>query len=133
MNENEEALQQAREAGAAPEAMPNEVIPSQYGSLPSPVAPPMHCPTCANEAASAAHPFVYALSRIEARFPLLSVEKEFAQAAGRADTAGKTDPQVFYEVLSKPENRYLVRQMCWAFLVQGLETYILQPRNPADF
>ena len=23
--------------------------------------------------------------------------------------------------------------MCWVFSVQGLETYILQPRNPADF
>jgi PatG Domain len=69
----------------------------------------------------------------EARFPKLSVEKEFAQVAGRTDTAGKTDPQVFCEALSKPENRYLVRQMCWVFVIQGLETYILQPRNPADF
>jgi hypothetical protein len=77
--------------------------------------------------------YVYALGRIEARFPRLSVEKEFAQVAGRAETAGKTDQQVFHAVLSKPENRYLVRQMCWVFSVQGLETYILQPRNPADF
>jgi hypothetical protein len=77
--------------------------------------------------------FVYALGRIEARFPRLSVEKEFAQAASRAQTAGKTDTQVFHEVISRPENRYLVRQMCWVFTVQGLETYILQPRNPADF
>ncbi|RPJ33286.1 MAG: hypothetical protein EHM35_10680 [Planctomycetaceae bacterium] len=70
---------------------------------------------------------------MEARFPRLSVEKEFAQVTGREDTAGKTDQQVFHEVLSKPENRYLVRQMCWVFSVQGLETYVLQPRNPADF
>jgi hypothetical protein len=91
------------------------------------------CPTCGSGAASLSLSYVYALGRIEARFPRLSLEKEFAQAAGRADTAGKTDQQVFHQVLSKPENRYLVRQMCWVLAIQGLETYILQPRNPADF
>jgi hypothetical protein len=38
---------------------------------------------------------VYAIGRIEARFPRLSVEKEFAQATGRAETAGQTDQQAF--------------------------------------
>ena len=76
--------------------------------------------------------YVYALGRIEARFPQLSVEKEFAQIGGRSETAGKTDQQVFYEILSQPENRYLARQMCWVFTVQGMDTYILAPRNPMD-
>jgi hypothetical protein len=76
--------------------------------------------------------YVYALGRIEARFPRLSVEKEFAQVAGRAETAGKTDQQVFHAVLSKPENRYLMRQLCWVLSIQGLETYLLVPRDPAD-
>jgi hypothetical protein len=76
---------------------------------------------------------VYAIGRIEARFPNLSSEKEFAQATGRAETAGQTDQQTFYKVLSKPENRYLARQMCWVLMVQGLETYILHPRDPNDF
>ena len=77
-------------------------------------------------------PFVYAIGRIEARFPNLSAEKEFAQAAGREDTAGKTDRQTFYAVLSKRENRYLVRQLCWVLSIQGLETYLLQPGDPGD-
>jgi hypothetical protein len=76
---------------------------------------------------------VYTIGRIEARFPRLSVEKEFAQATGRAETAGQTDQQAFYNVLSKPENRYLARQMCWVLTIQGLETYIVQPRDPMDF
>jgi hypothetical protein len=76
--------------------------------------------------------FVYSIGRVEARFPNLSAEKEFAQAAGREDTAGKTDRQTFHAVLSKRENRYLVRQLCWVLSVQGLETYLLQPRDPAD-
>ena len=76
---------------------------------------------------------VYAIGRIEARFPRLSVEKEFAQATGRAETAGQTDQQTFYNVLSKPESRYLARQLCWVLTIQGLETYIVQPRDPRDF
>jgi hypothetical protein len=76
---------------------------------------------------------VYTIGRIEARFPRLSVEKEFAQAAGRAETAGQTDQQMFYNVLSKPESRYLARQLCWVLTIQGLETYIVHPRDPGDF
>jgi hypothetical protein len=88
------------------------------------------CPTCAGAALPAFH--VYAIGRIEARFPRLSVEKEFAQVAGRGETAGQTDQEMFYNVLSKPENRYLARQMCWVLTIQGLETYLVHPRDPRD-
>ena len=77
-------------------------------------------------------PFVYAIGRVEARFPTLSAEKEFAQATGRTDTAGKTDQQTFHTVLSKRGHRYLARQLCWVLTIQGLETYLLQPRDPGD-
>ena len=76
--------------------------------------------------------YVYAIGRVEARFPNLAAEKEFAQATGRTDTTGKTDQQTFHTVLSKRENRYLARQLCWVLVIQGLETYLLQPRDPAD-
>jgi hypothetical protein len=75
---------------------------------------------------------IYAIGRIEARFPNLAAEKEFAQAAGRTDTAGKTDQQTFHAVLSKREHRYLARQLCWVLTIQGLETYLLAPRDPVD-
>jgi hypothetical protein len=61
------------------------------------------------------------------------VEKEFAQATGRAETAGLTDRQALHAVLSQRQNRYLVRQLCWVLTIEGLETYILQPRDRADF
>jgi hypothetical protein len=101
---------------------------------------PQACATCGAMPASimktaphyATAPWVYALGKIEARFPKISVEKEFAQATGRADTKGLTDRQALHEVLSKPENRYLVRQLCWVTTIQGQETYILSPRDPAD-
>jgi hypothetical protein len=92
------------------------------------------CPSCgtANTGAAAVS-YVYAIGRIEPRFPRLSVEKEFAQISAQSDGAGRTDHQTLHDVLSKPENRYLVRNMCWVLTIEGLDTYILVPRDPADF
>ncbi len=89
------------------------ITPSQEDAGAMPPAKEMPCPTCGGEAAPMPTSYVYALGRIEARFPRLSVEKEFAQATGRAETTGKTDQQAFHAVLSKRENHYLVRQLCW--------------------
>ena len=105
---------------------------SQHASQSSP-SPEGQCPTCAAGSQSTPISYVYAIGRIEARFPRLSVEKEFAQAVGRTDSTGHTDQQTFYDVISKPENRYLTRQLCWVFTIQGLETYLVQPRDPVDF
>ena len=76
--------------------------------------------------------WIYAIGKIEARFPSISVEKEFAQAAGRADTKGQTDRQAFHAVISKPENRYLGRQLCFVMTIEGMETYVLVPRDASD-
>jgi hypothetical protein len=82
----------------------------------------------------AAPSYVYALGRIQVRFPRPSLEKEYAQVLGHAaETAGQTDLQVRQSILTKRENRYLVRQLCWILTIEGMETYILQPRDPADF
>jgi len=91
------------------------------------------CPSCgtAQEVAGASS-YVYAIGHIEPRFPRLSVEKEFAQATGRAATAGLSDRQALQAVLQDRQNRYLSRQLCWVLTVQGIETYILAPRDPAD-
>ena len=103
----------------------------------APVRPaqgPAPCPTCGagGVGAMATGSYVYALGHIEERYPRPSVEKEVAQATGRAETAGRTDRQAFHQVLSQRENRYLARQLCWVLSVQGVETYLLQPRDPAD-
>jgi hypothetical protein len=71
--------------------------------------------------------YVYALGRIEPGFPRLSVEKEYAQATGRAETAGLSDRQALQTILSQPENRYLARRLCYVMTIEGLDTYILQP------
>ena len=112
---------------------PNEVSIDQSFTGRSVITPAQDdpCPTCAG-VGSAPTAYVYAIGKIQARFPRISVEKEFTQAIGRADTAGQTDQEVFFHALSKPENRYLTRQLCWVFSIQGLETYLLHPRNPVD-
>ena len=77
--------------------------------------------------------FIYALGKIETRFPSIGIEKEFLQATGRTETSGLSDGQTYHHVLSKPENRYLTRQLCWVFSVEGIETYILVPRHATDY
>jgi hypothetical protein len=91
-----------------------------------------HKPRDPSPANSAPRPFVYALGRIEPRFPSLGVEKEFFQATGRSDVAGLTDREALQSILSVRANRYLARQLCWVFVIQGLDTYLLTPRDSAD-
>jgi hypothetical protein len=105
-----------------------------------PQAGPRTCTTCGSPLGSnpnggemTTYSYVYALGRIEPRFPSMALEKEFAQATGRAETAGLTDRQAVYAVLSERQNRYLARQLCYVLTIEGLETYILQPRDPGDF
>jgi PatG C-terminal len=109
------------------------VIPAQGNIVEAPPTNEAPCPTCTGAAVSMPLSHVYTIGRIEARFPRLSVEKEFTQATGRAETAGQTDQQAFHKVLSRPESRYLARQLCWVLTIQGLETYLVQPRDPRDF
>jgi len=113
---------------------PTPVSSSEYNRPAASLAPQQQfaagpCPTGASMPAYA---FVYALGRIEPRFPSPGVEKEFAQVTGRAETKGKTDREAMQSVLSLRENRYLARQLCWVLTLQGLETYILTPRDPVD-
>src|SRR5437016_4373053 len=99
---------------------------------------PATCATCGaasnlNGNGATAPSYVLAIGRVEMRFPTLAVEKEFAQATGRADTKGLNDRKAAHAVLSAPANRYIVRQICWVLTIEGLETYILVPRDPADY
>lgn len=89
-------------------------------------------PECAICGTSVSNGFVYAVGRIEPRFPTLSIEKEFTQAAARFDTQGLTERQLHQTILSNPENRYLIRQVCWVFSVQGLDTYLLRVGDGSD-
>lgn len=77
-------------------------------------------------------PSIYAIGRIHPRFPSVAIEKELAQVVGRADVAGKTEAQVLHALLSKPENRYLAREMCWVLSIEHIDTYLIAPRFAGD-
>jgi len=99
---------------------------------------PATCATCGTAADPSgneltAPSYIFAIGRVEMRFPTLAVEKEFAQATGRANTKGLTDRAAAHAVLSEPTNRYIARQVCWILTIEGLETYILVPRDPTDY
>ena len=105
-----------------------------------PVAPQASGGTCAtcgtsNESSGGqvTRNYVYAIGQVQPRFPTLGVEKEFSQVTGRAETLDLTDSQVLHAVLSDPQNQYLARQLCWVMTIEGLDTYILHPRDPRDF
>jgi PatG C-terminal len=44
-----------------------------------------------------------------------------------------TDGEMLHAVLANRNNRYLARQMCWVLTIQGIETYMLLPRDSAEF
>jgi PatG Domain len=113
----------------SPGALHSRLVTAAAGAQP--------CPSCggsphANGGPAAVPSFVYAIGRIEPRFPRPSVEKEFAQATATTDTKGLTDRKALQRVLSERQNRYLARQLCWVLTIEGMETYILVPRDPGD-
>ena len=131
--------QQSNEPVVSPSGRDASAPVASAAALAANTPAPLPCPTCGvstqlnppgNNMTTSA--YVYALGRIEPRFPRLSVEKEYAQATGRAETTGLTDRQALQTVLSQPENRYLARQLCYVLTIEGLDTYILQPGDPAD-
>jgi hypothetical protein len=133
MVEPESEVQEASAQASSAAASTASIRPVSNGLTTAPHPPPLAeqpCPTCGSNGAAMPASYVYALGRIEPRFPRLSVEKEFAQATGRAETVNLTDRQALQRVLH--QNRYLVRQLCWVMTIGGLETYIVMPRDSSD-
>src|SRR5260370_33474470 len=81
---------------------------------------PQACPTCGtvpavNGGTTPSPSWVYAIGNIEARFPTVSLGKEFAQATGRDKTSWTTDRQALPTERSKPQNPYCGPQACFGF------------------
>jgi PatG Domain len=140
MSERTETLEQSVEPRPVQENDAPTVSPYPEARTSALITPQGGCGTCGSSGGTtgpssngtAPTSYVYAIGRVEARFPNLAAEKEFMQATSRTDYKKGTDPQTFHDVLSKRENRYLVRQLCWVLSIQGLDTYLLLPRDPAD-
>jgi hypothetical protein len=111
---------------------PTVVTAANVGVEDAESQPSMAPPTREPDVAVVTSPFVYAIGRVTPRFPTMSAEKEFAQATGRGNADGLTNRQALRSTLSERQNRYLARQLCWVLTIEGLETYILTPRDPLD-
>jgi hypothetical protein len=96
---------------------------------------PGTCASCGGVAptTSLASPHVYAIGVVAPRFPRPSVEKEFAQVMSRSETKDLTHQQAFRKVIKAPQNRYLLRQLCWVMSIAGIETYVVIPHYQTDF
>ena len=91
---------------STPRVSGNDALPKARarGSHAPSIVTPQACSSCGSRRVRTAAPhatpsYVYAIGRIEPRFPRPSVEKEFAQVTGRTETAGLTDRQALQRVL----------------------------------
>ncbi|MEG3152773.1 cupin domain-containing protein [Sphingomonas sp. ZT3P38] len=85
------------------------------------------CASCADGPVDPGH--VYAIGRINARFPSIDIEKELAQVVRSTETVNLSDREVLHQVLSQPDNAYIAREMCWVFSVGGVETFTILPKS----
>jgi hypothetical protein len=98
------------------------------------------CPTCGRDAGqgengaaegqNAGPPqFIFAIGQVRLRYPSPSVEKEFMQRIAELDErpGGRTGLQADYDALKAYP--YLINEVCWSFVIDGVETYLLVARD----
>jgi len=76
--------------------------------------------------------WVYAIGQIGTRCLTEGVERELRQAMGGKDPMDIANLPDLRATLTKPENRYLVRELCWVLAVDGIDSYVLAPSDPTD-
>lgn len=132
MEQPQTVVQEQPSIAAADHGQPTPTAPSAVS--PAGAISPQACSNCgtasaANGGMPVVPPCIYVIGHIEPRFPLLSIEKEARQAMARGAAGKDTDREVMAKVLRDPANKYIVRRLCWVLSVQGVETYILVPRD----
>lgn len=75
--------------------------------------------------------YVYAFGVLDTKYPSLSVQNEFQQAASRDQVIGPLG-NINYEVLSQGQNAYLAREMCFVLRIDGVDSYIVKPRSQVE-
>lgn len=89
--------------------------------------------TCGGKGPAEPPTFVYALGSVEVRFPDPALEQEARDIAAMFKIEGQeTSPGWLYGVLSRPEARYVARQLCYLFTVEGQPAYALKLRDGSD-
>lgn len=91
-------------------------------------APSAHanCPTCAGHHHAPTGQFVYALGRIEARFPGLGLEREFEQRERAMGHAGGAHRHERMSAVLE-QNPHIAAQLCYVLTIGGSPAYIVAP------
>lgn len=76
--------------------------------------------------------WVYAIGQVATRCLTEGVERELRQAMGGKDPMDIANLAMLRATLTKLENRYLVRELCWVLAVDGIDSYVLTPSDPSD-
>lgn len=79
--------------------------------------------------------YIYAIGKVEYRFPSLDVRREFYRCLGSAlPGPGENEGEEVYSHIHKvlSENLPLAQELCWVLTVGDFDTYILQPRTPRE-
>ena len=87
---------------------------------------PAPCPSCAGHGPAAPEQFVYALGRIEARFPSLALEREYQQRERALGAAADAHHHARMRAVLE-QNPHIAAQLCYVFKVGGSPAYILAP------
>ena len=132
MEQTQSPVQEQTVSPILENAQPRAAAP--HSVSPAAAISPQACSSCgtaqaANGGMPVSPPCIYVIGHIEPRFPLLSLEKEARQAIARSGPSKENDREVMAKLLRDPANRYIVRRLCWVLSVQGVETYILVPRD----
>lgn len=75
---------------------------------------------------------VYAIGRIEPRFPSVGVEKEFAQIVGRSNAVGIDDGDLLRDTLADPANLHLARNLAWVLVTNDDDALVITPADRQD-
>jgi hypothetical protein len=98
-----------------------------------PVSSGACCPECEARSAAQAEELVYAIGKLDVRFPSIGIEREFQQRKarlGRASEAGASRGSQIREVLE--ENRHLATRMCYILTVGGVPAYVVAPTSSSQ-
>lgn len=118
-------------------ATPIEATPNSVAEATPTASQPSVVPMVDNEANSRAEldammnpHYVFVLGSIEARFPNLSLEKEFIQVPSPNDMPKvPTYREQLYHIFKEEQYRYIARDMCWVLIMENVDNYLLYPRT----
>jgi hypothetical protein len=88
------------------------------------------CVDCAARATAPTEEFVYAIGKLDVRFPSIGIEREFQQRRARLAPAlseGASRGAQIREVLES--NRHLASRMCYFLTVGGVPAYVVAPTS----